>query len=158
MVQRIQHGLTSSSNHILCGMGCIVKVAHDKAIALLANSLHPRSLLVRNLTIMINELSKDPTYHLEESNTQIQADNSDRMKSLGRQYQCIDRFDPSGHICHCVHHCNWKTDCCICECQECSTNCSYCNACMAAYENKLPQGFYNKISSYVVIIDTPMMD
>ena len=30
------------------------------------------------------------------------------------------------------------------------------NACMAAYENKLPQGFYNKISSYVVTIDTPM--
>ena len=30
------------------------------------------------------------------------------------------------------------------------------NACMTAYENKLPQGFYNKISSYVVTIDTPM--
>ncbi len=27
---------------------------------------------------------------------------------------------------------------------------------MAAYENKLPQGFYNKISSYVFTIDTPM--
>ena len=30
------------------------------------------------------------------------------------------------------------------------------NACMTAYENKLPQGFYNKISSYVVTIDTPV--
>ena len=29
-------------------------------------------------------------------------------------------------------------------------------ACMAAYENKLPQSFYNKISSYVVTINTPM--
>ena len=29
-------------------------------------------------------------------------------------------------------------------------------ACMAAYENKLPQGFYNKISSYVATIDTSM--
>ena len=28
--------------------------------------------------------------------------------------------------------------------------------CMAAYDNKLPQGFCNKISSYVVTIDTPM--
>ena len=27
---------------------------------------------------------------------------------------------------------------------------------MEAYENKLPQGFYNKISSYVVTINTPM--
>ena len=27
---------------------------------------------------------------------------------------------------------------------------------MEAYENKLPQGFYNKISSYVVTIYTPM--
>ena len=29
-------------------------------------------------------------------------------------------------------------------------------ACMDGYENKLPQGFYNKISSYVVIRDAPM--
>ena len=27
---------------------------------------------------------------------------------------------------------------------------------MEAYENKLPQGFYNKISSYGVTMDTPM--
>ena len=29
-------------------------------------------------------------------------------------------------------------------------------ACMDGYANKLPQGFYNKISSYVVIRDAPM--
>ena len=29
-------------------------------------------------------------------------------------------------------------------------------ACMDGYENKLPQGFYSKISSYVVIRDAPM--
>ena len=28
--------------------------------------------------------------------------------------------------------------------------------CMAGYETKLFQGFYNKISSYVVTMDTPM--
>ena len=28
--------------------------------------------------------------------------------------------------------------------------------CLEAYENKLPQGFYNKISSYVVTMYTPM--
>ena len=27
-------------------------------------------------------------------------------------------------------------------------------ACMEAYEKKLPQGFYNKIGSYVVTMDT----
>ena len=32
----------------------------------------------------------------------------------------------------------------------------YEKACMEAYENKLPQGFYNKISSYVVTMDTHM--
>ncbi len=98
VVQRIQHGLTSSSNQHLCGMGRIVKVAYDKAIALLTNSLHSRSPLVRNLTNMINELSMDPTHHLEKSNTRIQSDNSDRMKSWGRQYQCIDKVDPSGYF------------------------------------------------------------
>ena len=29
-------------------------------------------------------------------------------------------------------------------------------ACMEGYENKLPQGLYNKICSYVVIRDAPM--
>ena len=29
-------------------------------------------------------------------------------------------------------------------------------ACMEAYENKITQGFYNKISSYVITMDTPM--
>ena len=29
-------------------------------------------------------------------------------------------------------------------------------ACMEGYENKLSQGFYNKISSYVIIRDAPM--
>ncbi len=73
VVQRIQHGLTSSSNQHLCGMGRIVKVAYDKATALLANGLHSCSQLVRNLTNMRNELSKDPTHHLKESNTRTQA-------------------------------------------------------------------------------------
>ena len=38
------------------------------------------------------------THHLEESNARIQADNSDRRKLWERQYQCIDRVDPSGHF------------------------------------------------------------
>ena len=69
---------------------------NDMAVAILAHSLHSRSPLVRNLTSAQNELSKDP--HLEESNARIQSDNSDRRKLCERQYQCIDRFDPSGHF------------------------------------------------------------
>ena len=38
------------------------------------------------------------TNHLEESNARIQADNYDRRKLWERQYQCMDRFDPSGHF------------------------------------------------------------
>ena len=69
---------------------------NDMAVALLAHSLHSCSPLVRNLTSVQNELSK--THHLEESNTRIQADNSDRRKLWERQYQCIDQFYPSGHF------------------------------------------------------------
>ena len=54
VVQRIQHGLRSSSNQDLCCVAGIVKVAYDKAVALLARSLHSCSQLVRNLTIMLN--------------------------------------------------------------------------------------------------------
>ena len=70
---------------------------NDKAIALLAHSLHSCSQLVRNLTSVQNELAKDRTHHVEESNARIEAENSDRRKLCERQYQCIDRFDPSGH-------------------------------------------------------------
>ena len=52
----------------------------DKAIALLAHSLHSCNQLVRNLTFMRDELSKDLTHHLEESKARIQTDNSDRRK------------------------------------------------------------------------------
>ena len=68
---------------------------NDKAIALLAHSLHSCSQLVRNSTSVQNEVSKDRTHHLEESNALIQTDNSHRRKVWERQYQCIDRFDPS---------------------------------------------------------------
>ena len=99
--------------------GSTIITVNYKAIAILAHSLHSCSQLVRNLTNVQNELSKDRTHHLEESNARIQADNSDRRKLWERQYQCIDRLDPSGHY---VHNCIWKTDCFICEYKECSTN------------------------------------
>ena len=92
---------------------------------------------------MISELSKDPTHHLEESNTRNQADDYDRMKLWERQVECIDRFDPSGIYATVFIIVAGKLT-------AASVNVKSAlqigNACMAAYENKLPQGFYNKIS------------
>ena len=93
------------------------------------------------------------THHLKESNARIQADNSDRRKLWERQYQCIDTFDPSGHFATCVHHlCGTLTDASV----NVKNALQIGNARMEAYENKLPQGFHNKISSYGVTMDTPM--
>ena len=72
---------------------------NNMAVAILAHSLRSRSLLVRNLASVQNEMSKETrTHHLEESNARIQADNSGRRKLWERQYQCFDKFDPSGHF------------------------------------------------------------
>ena len=92
------------------------------------------------------------THHLEESNARIQADNSDRRKLWERQYQCIDRFDPFGHFATVF----------IVYVEHLTASVSVKNAlqigkaCMEAYGNKLPPGFYNKISGYGVTMDTPM--
>ena len=102
---------------------------------------------------MRNELSKDSSHHLEETNARIQADNSDRRKLWERQHQCIDRFYPSGHYATVFIIVSGKLT-------VASVNVKNAlhigNACIAAYENKLCQGFYNKISSYVLSMDTPM--
>ena len=92
------------------------------------------------------------TYHLEESNARIQVDNSDRRKLWERQYQCIDKFDTSDHFAtvfiiyveHWLLHL-WMSIMLY----------KLAIACMEAYENKLPQGFYNKISSYGVTMVHP---
>ena len=124
---------------------------NDNAITPLAHGLHSCSQLVRNLTNMRNELSKDPTHHLEESNARIQADNFDRRKLWERQ--CIDIFDTSGL---------YATVFIIVSVKLTDASVMVKNAlqigkdCMEAYEIKLPQGLYNTISSYVVAMDTHM--
>ena len=110
--------------------------------------------MVRNLTSMRNELSKDRTHHLEESNARIRADSSNIRKLWEKQYQCIGRFDSSGHYATVLIIVSGTL--------TAATSVNVKNAlqigkaCMAAYENKLPQGFYNKISSYVVTMDINM--
>ena len=90
---------------------------------------------------------------MEESEARVQADNSDRRKWRDKQFQCIDRFDPYGH---------YVTMFIVVSGKLTAASVKVNNAlqigkdCLEAYENKLPQGFYNKISSYVVIMYTPM--
>ena len=124
---------------------------NDKAIAPLSHGLHSCSQLVRNLTSMRIELSKDPIHHLEESNARIQADDFDRSKLWERQ--CIDRFDTSGLYATVFIIVSVKlTDASVMVKNALQIGKDY----MEAYEIKLPQGLYNKISSYVVTMDTPM--
>ena len=124
---------------------------NDNAIAPLAHGLHSCSQLVRNLTSMRNELSKDPIHHLEESNARIQADNFDRRKLWERQ--CNDRFDTSGL---------YATVFIVVSVKLPDASVMVKNAlqigkdCMETYGIKLPQGLYNKISNYVVTMNTPM--
>ena len=90
---------------------------------------------------------------MEESRACIQADNSDRRKLRERQCQCIDRFDPSGHHVDMFIIVSGKLN---------AASVMFKNAlqigkdCLKYYENKLPQGFYNKINSYVVTMYTPV--
>ncbi len=92
-------------------------------------------------------------HHLEESNALILAHNSERRNLWERQYQCIDIFDPSGHFATVfiiyVEHLTAAS-------VNVKNALQIRKACMEAYENKLHQGFYNKISSYGVTMDTPM--
>ena len=46
---------------------------------------------------MRDELSKDPTHHLEQSKARIQADNSDRRKLLERLDHYIVPLHPTRH-------------------------------------------------------------
>ena len=116
-----------------------------------AHSLLSCSQLVRNMTNVQYELAR--THHLEESNARIQPDNSDRRKLWERQYQCIGRFCPYGH---CVTVFIIVSGSLTAAPVHVMNALQIGKACMEAYENKLPQGFYNKISSYVVTMDTPM--
>ncbi len=98
---------------------------------------------------MQNELS----HHLEESNARIRADSSNIRKLWEKQYQCVGRLDSSGHYATVfIIVSGTLTAACV----NVKNALQIGKACMEAYENKLPQGFYNKISSYVVTMDTPM--
>ena len=86
---------------------------------------------------MRDELSKDPSHHIEESEARIQADNSDRRKLRERQCQCIDRIDPSGHYVTMFITVSGKLNAASVMVKNAL---QIGKACLEAYKNKLPQG------------------
>ena len=65
----------------------------------------------------------------------------------------MDRFDPSGHFATVFIIVSGTL---IAASVNVKNALQIGKACMEAYENNLRQGFYNKISSYVVTMDTSM--
>ena len=116
-----------------------------------ALSLYSCSQLVRDLTTRRDDLSEHPTHHKEESKARIQADVSDRRKLREKLDQCIDPLDPAGHSPTLFNIVSGKL---AAESANVQNTLQICKDCMLSYENKVPQGFYNKISSPVVTMDT----
>ena len=81
--------------HIQVGLTGVT--LNDNATVLWDLTLHSCSHLIRDLTIMRDVLSKDPTHHLEESKVRIQTDNSDRRTLRERLDQYIDPSALNGH-------------------------------------------------------------
>ena len=133
------------------GHGLTGIVLIDNATKWWALSLHPCSHLVCDLTTMRDDLSEDPTHHKEESKARIQADISDRMKLRERINQCIDPLDPADHSITLFNIVSGKL---VAESANVQSGLQIGKDCMRAYENKLPQHFYNKISIPVVTMDT----
>ena len=100
---------------------------------------------------MQEDLFEHPTHHKEESKACIQADVSDRRKLRERLDQCIDPFDPAGHSPTLFIIVSGKL---AAESVNVQNVLHIGKDCMQAYEKKLPQGFYDKISSSVVTMAT----
>ena len=85
---------------------------NNKAVALLAHSLHSRSPLVCNLTSVQNELSKDP------SSGRIQCTDPGwqlwQKEVVGKAIPVHWYIWPIWSFCHCVHHlCGTLTATCV---------------------------------------------
>ena len=124
---------------------------NDNATKRWALSLHSCSQLVRDLTTRRDDLSEHPTHHKDESKARIQADVSDKRKLRERLDTCIDPIYPTGHSPTLFNIVSGKLDA---ESANVQNSLQIGKDCVQAYENKLPQGFYDKISSPVVTMDT----
>ena len=100
---------------------------------------------------MRDDLSEHAAHHKVESKARIQADVSDRRKLRERLDQCIDPLDPADHSSTLFNIVSGKL---AAESANVQNALQIGKDCVQAYENKLPQGFYNKISNYVVTMDT----
>ena len=118
--------------------GLIGITLNDNATKRWALRLDSCRQLVRDLSTVRDDLSEHPTHHKEESKAGIQADVSYRRKLRERLDQCIDPLDSAGHSPTLFNIVSGKLAA---------------ESANVSYENKLPQGFYNKISSPVVTMD-----
>ena len=131
--------------------GLIGITLNDNATKRWALRLDSCSQLVRDLTTVRDDLSEHSTHHKEESKAGIQADVSYRRKLRERLDQCVDPLDSAGHSPTLFNIVSGNL---AAECANVQNTIQIGKGCMLSYENKLPQGFYNKISSPVVIMDT----
>ena len=96
-------------------------------------------------------MSEHPTHHKEESKARSQVDVSDRRKLRERLDKCIDPLDPADHSPTLFNIVSGKLDA---ESANVQNSLQIGKDYMQAYENIFSQGFYDKISSHVVIMDT----
>ena len=82
----------------------------------------------------------------------IQVNNSDRRKFLERLYHCIDPLDPAGHSALLFNIVSVKL---TAGCVNVQNSLQIGESFMEAYENKLHQSVYDKISSPIDTMDRP---
>ena len=90
---------------------------------------------------MRDDLSEHPTHHKKESKEHIQGDVPDRRTIREWLDQCIDLLDPAGHSPTLFNIVSGKL---VAESVNVQNALHIGTDCMQAYENKLPQGFYDK--------------
>ncbi len=120
---------------------------NDNATQRWALSLHTCSGLISDLAAMRNYNPQSSSHHKEETPGRIQADAADRSRLREKLTQCIDPLNPEGHPPDLFNIVSGKV-------AEPSVNVHDAlhigHACMESYKSKLPDGFYNPISSPVI--------
>lgn len=124
---------------------------NDNATKRWALSLHSCSQLIHDIAEMREYIPQLPAYHKEETKARIRSDNSDRKKLKEKLSKCIHPLDPSGHPKELLNIVSGKL-------ADTSVNVQNAveigRASLQAFENGLPDGFHNAISSSVVTMAT----
>ena len=92
-----QGGTLTMSIYLIKGRGLTGINLNDIAIKCWSLSLHSRSKLIHDLTLMSDNLLDNPTHHNEESKARMHSDSSDRQKIQAKLSQCIEPLSPVRH-------------------------------------------------------------